>query len=596
MDDGLAYLALIIVILIVIVYVVGFLLSIGIFILGAIAGAGVVSGLTVGIQNFSEVLAEAHRKLPTKEVVYIEEFIKQYYEPQPAYLTYAFAGGWQVMKHVRENAFSRTASHANWWYDQGKKAKTKAEYESNSLVKYYLWSAYAGCQLAGMAQYLAAMLIVAIFFAVQFVVLLAWMLISILLMVALATINLLYGSYYKIFFRCPDCHEQMSIPIYVCPKCATEHTRLWPSVYGVFYHRCANCNNDLPTLDIFGRTELVQKCAECSRPMNKEIGRLINIHIPVIGGPSVGKSNYIFMATRELIEKYLTPRGYTVNFPDEKHLQDYQENVKRLSSGIALRKTPDVVPQAYNLAIKRSHERLGRIIYIYDAAGEAYSSESNAYQQIYFRYVHGLIFMIDPFSIEIFARQHENEISKVQNGVRPSQLSATEAYERMITVLESNVGLKRGERFKHPIAVVVTKTDALGLEHQIGQLAAKELMRKDSSIRLVTDAMNVLVQQFLVDNQLGNFVRDIQLQFENVFFFSCSALGRSPDPQDHRAYVPIGVLDPLLWLLGETGVVRLIQERSQTIDLEHRRMASSLTDIFEKAKYYFWDSLNPRSK
>jgi len=54
MDDAIGYIVLIIVILIVIVYVVGFLLSIGLVILAGIAGAGMISGLVVGVQHFLE--------------------------------------------------------------------------------------------------------------------------------------------------------------------------------------------------------------------------------------------------------------------------------------------------------------------------------------------------------------------------------------------------------------------------------------------------------------------------------------------------------------------------------------------------------------
>jgi len=518
----------------------------------------------------------------------------QLYEPQPSYLMYAFGGGWEVMAYIWQNVFKRTASDANWWYMQGNSCKLKAQYAGSIPVRYWWWSAYAGCQLAGLSQYLTALAIVAAFCVIQFLILTIWAAISGLVIALLLGFNFLYGNYFKIFFRCPDCHEQMSIPIYVCPACSTEHTRLWPSVYGVFHHRCAKCNSKLPTLDVLGRKTLVQKCVSCKRPMNPDVGRLINIHIPVIGGPLTGKSNYIFMATKRFTEQYARPRGFEVTFPDKNHQREYENNIRMLSSGMELVKTSNVVPQAYNLAVKKPREWIGRILYIYDAAGEAYSDENSTLLQTYYKYVHGLIFVIDPFSIELYRRQHESEINAVRSAVRPSTLSVMDAYGRMLAILESSIGLKSSKRLQLPIAIVISKTDALGLEAQIGQIAIRELMNRDPSIRFEAEASKQLIERFLEENQLGNLVRDLNLRFENVGYFACSALGRMPDASDHRPYEPIGVLEPLLWLLGKAGVVGVRQGLTRRMDEQDKAMAKTKGNIFKAVKFYYWDSLRPR--
>jgi hypothetical protein len=166
----------------------------------------------------------------------------------------------------------------------------------------------------------------------------------------------------------------------------------------------------------------------------------------------------------------------------------------------------------------------------------------------------------------------------------------------MIHVLEASVKLNRNELFKYPLAVVVTKTDAFDLDSIIGHSAAKQRMEQYPTIKLEIEAINMLVQEFLIEYGLGNFVRDVHLQFENVHFFSCSALGRMPDPNNHSSFEPFGVLDPIVWLLGKIKVVNYIQERSLTMDKEDWKVASSKNNFFEKAKYYFVDSLLPRSE
>lgn len=517
--------------------------------------------------------------------------MKSFIEKQPAYFMYAFDGGWQVMNYVRENVFGRTHNAATMWFSWADDWKFKASVEENTLYKYWKLCIMAGLRVAGWSQYLAAMLLVSLFVVFQFILLVAWAAVSAVIILLLTVFNFLYSYYHKIFVRCPSCYEQMRIPTYVCPSCATEHTRLWPSVYGIFHHRCAGCNTRLATLDVLGRRDLVRKCTACDRPMNKKVGQLINIHVPVIGGPSTGKSNYIVMATHQLITDYALQRGYAVSFPDEKDQAQYERNLENLSFGRELAKTVDITPQAYNLAVKRPRDRLGRILYLYDAAGEAYSAEDNTILQRYYDYVDGLIFVIDPFSIDAYRLRHEDKVESLKGSLRPSTLSVMSAYERMITVLESSVGLSRNRKFRHPIAVVISKSDALDLEWQIGSSAIKDLMDSDPSIPTETDAGHILVKQFLIDNDLGNLVRDLYLQFERVHFFSCTALGRMPDYNDQSPFEPARVLDPLLWILGVLKVVNTSKERVRHVDEHHRSLARQRANIFASAKFYYWDSL-----
>lgn len=523
----------------------------------------------------------------------MKNLVDRFYETQPAPLSYPFDGGWQVMKYVRENVFKRTDVTAREYYKKAEPRKLEAEAESSTVPKYWKYCIYVGYMLAGHSQYVSAMMIVALFLALQFVILVLWAILATAANTLLAGFTFLYGQYYKIFFRCPDCHEQMRIPVYVCPTCATEHTRLWPSPYGVLRHRCAKCNTKLPTLDVLGRRDLVQKCAHCARPMNRDVGRLINLHIPVVGGPSTGKSNYIFMAIQAFITDYAVPHSYEVEFSDEEHQTKYEANLARLSSGTALVKTEGIIPQAYNLSIKKPRERVGRIIYLYDAAGEAYIDEENTMLQSYYPYAHGLIFIIDPFSIDSFYRKNEEQIEALKTQIRPSSASVMSTYERMLSMLESTKQVKGEDRFSYPIAVVVTKTDALSLEDVIGSTAAKELMLQHDNYRFEHQAIHDLTKQFLIDYGLDNFVRDVQLRFKEVGFFSCSALGRLPSEDDHSSFMSIRVLQPLLWLLGKTGVAPVKKEESLIIDAEDRLSSSARGGSFRSLIYYYWGSLRP---
>jgi hypothetical protein len=129
-----------------------------------------------------------------------------------------------------------------------------------------------------------------------------------------------------------------------------------------------------------------------------------------------------------------------------------------------------------------------------------------------------------------------------------------ESYERMLTVLETNLGLVRHKAYPHPLSVVVTKVDALDLETQIGEPAARVMLMRNRSIGSEADAIHSLVRDFLSRYGLENFVRDVDHQFASARFFSCSALGRMPGPSADK-FIPVRALDPLQSILTQVGVL-----------------------------------------
>ena len=497
------------------------------------------------------------------------------FEVQPAYKIYAFDRGWRIMKYVTETLFKRTDVAARWWFSKAQDARTRSSTQG-SFVKYWIYVYMIGLYLAGAVQYVIAMLFAGLFLTIQTILLSLWVVFSVIMIGLLTVCTFTYSRFYRIFYRCPDCHKEMSIPTFICPTCSEKHTRLWPSIYGILAHRCKGtgtgtaCETKLPTLRIqmpglklMKRDDLVRICPNCTSQLNAGIGTGTNIHFPIVGGPSTGKSNFIVMATKEFIQRYENEHHYTITFTDSKHELDYNENVRRLSTGRELLKTTEVVAHAYNLKIQSPKARVPKLAYIYDAAGEAYNQSENTTQQEYYKFINGIIFVIDPFSIPVYRSVHAQDIQFYENLIRPSKLGVTDAYARMFDMFEDSAGLHKGRRFSHPIAVVVTKVDALNLEYEIGSIAAQNMMSTDPSITSEGDAINVLVRNFLAQNDLDDFVRTIEMQFSNVRYFSCSALGRLPVLNDNRAFMPVRVADPLIWLLSRAKAIEPIQENGR---------------------------------
>ena len=164
-----------------------------------------------------------------------------------------------------------------------------------NLIRFWRFAYAAGWYLGGVAHYVAAFLIVALFIGSQLILVIFGAIVTSAVVLVLSGFNRAYGAYYSIYFRCPHagCHEPMDIPVYRCNKCNTEHTRLWPSIYGIFYHQCLGpndsyCGNGLPTLDwqlplldLPSRKELDRVCPSCTRPLVKEIGQATIYHFPM---------------------------------------------------------------------------------------------------------------------------------------------------------------------------------------------------------------------------------------------------------------------------------------------------------------------------
>jgi Double-GTPase 2 len=570
MEDGFGYLIGGLILLAIIVYlaviVAGIAVTGFIAVLSTVSFAGAATGIFVGGKNFYEIFLKTHKqakvKLPNAK---IKRFLSRiYYVEQPAYLMYGYDAGWFVLQRVALDVWEPTDSNARSWFSKGSDFISEADSKSNAFLKIFFLATAVGTFIGGLCHYIAAFLIVAIFTLLQSIFLIFACIATSIAIIILGIGTFIYSSYYKIYHRCPSCHHQMSIPVHICPNCSTKHDRLWPSAYGILSHRCVGklpngttCNEKLPTLAILGQKKLLKKCPECGRVLEGLEGT--NIHIPIVGGPGVGKSHYIVTATRELMEKHAPAFGWNVSLPDTEHRRDYEKCVGLINAGKRLAKTSDadISAKAYNLQIKHNPKQVvPKLLYLYDAAGEYYTSETKAEEQIYFKYVHGILLIIDPFSIDNVRNAYKERLNddKTNGGIiSPSGENLDTVYENMLMLFETKLNHKRNKKMNTPIAVVVTKCDAFDLEERIGEAAANQytLDHPKAKIRRLEDAIDKVVEEFLIDSGAGNFVRNLRSHYKTVRFFSCSAVGIGNNSESASSFEGVRVLEPLLWLLRQ---------------------------------------------
>lgn len=608
MDNGEGAILSLIVIVIVAAIIIGIVIALAgvwLAIMGVVAAYAILSGFLVGLANFFQTLKIAHQEAAKRPVgISSPVLISRLYEPQPADLSYFVDAGWFVIHYMAKEVWAPTQGQANDWFERGSEWLRDSKYKG-SIQQYFMSAMGIGAYIGGALHYLSALVFVAVFVFLEAIVLTIGSLISAILMAFIGVGTWLFGRLNKIYYRCPSCHETMRIPVHVCPTCSTEHTRLWPSVYGVFHHRCRGtlpsggvCGTRLPTIGILGRRRLVELCPICNREL-EGIGTGTNVHIPIVGGPGVGKSHYIVMATKDLLEEYAPSHKLTVDLPDTQHRSNFEASVQLLNSGKRLVKTSNSEDSAsaYNLQLKQSRFRIPKLMYIYDAAGEYYKSEEHAIKQTYFKYTHGILLIIDPFAISQVYIEYEEHLKTSKNQVSPSRLQLDDVFSTMLTVLEHSLSLKPGRKAHCPVAVVITKADAFDLEEVIGKPAADKLMKEHPEIHHEDDAINLLVERFLRDKGESNFVNSLHTTFKTVRFFSCSAVGEA-GVGEAQSFEGVRVLKPLLWLLGQIKVLPVNRERAREVDAYDRLLGQSgfRSSKFAYWRYYLWDSLKPINK
>ena len=339
----------------------------------------------------------------------------------------------------------------------------------------------------------------------------------------------------SIFMACPYCYKKSNLPIYHCPKCNSEHDQLWPSYYGILKRTC-NCGYKLPTTFLNGRSKLRASCPGCKNTIEAQEAR--PLVVPIIGAPSVGKTFFVFSMVYYIKELFSVKLGFKFEFMNTNNENVYNSEISILNSGQVLRKTTENNPIALNFFLSRNGTK--SLLYFYDSAGEAFSNTQYLSQHKFYDYFHGLIFIIDPFSIPDVLYQYKNQLS-LNPSIRPSNYPLEDVYEASIINLEKNYHFKITERINKPIAIIISKVDTFDLQNKIGNEAVNDLMIIDSTVKTKQEAMNKLCKDFLTSNGMGALLRKMEWKFPNSCFFSISSQGKNS----------IGIDDTTNWILGK---------------------------------------------
>ncbi|MBO4868619.1 MAG: hypothetical protein J5585_02780 [Clostridia bacterium] len=359
----------------------------------------------------------------------------------------------------------------------------------------------------------------------------------------------IYCGIKKISSNCsnPNCQDHFLLPHYKCPFCGAIHTRLRPSRYGIWKRTC-ECGQKLPTTFFNGRQKLDAFCPNprCGFPI-KDGGMHRDICIPVVGGPSSGKTCFINAAITQIersAKKYGLLYEYSPSSSD-----DYKINSKNMSRGRLPDKTNEMRLKYYQFYLRNSEKDLKHLISLCDIGGEVYSDSAALGDQIGYRYANAFVMVIDPLSIVKF----RNSVRK--KSLRPeaynySVLSIDEILSRLIVTLENMYCISSKDMLRTDVAVVFTKCDIPGIENIIGENAVNAYIAANPGCSRYA-AQNAVCEKFLRDYNEVNFMNSLKSKFKTLQFFVCSALGHNADGSPFYSF---GVDKPVLWLIDRISV------------------------------------------
>jgi hypothetical protein len=463
-------------------------------------------------------------------------------KPQPAIKSYFFGKGWADLWRMLKDFWRRNMVSARqfsrdariYWQDPG-------------------WAKISSLPLAfaSVSVFIFGTAWTFVLSVLHVTILLVFFLLIYLSYTSLWLLERFYMILRGIFTVCPHCHRRSLFPHYQCPQCHVIHTRLTPGKYGVVGRTCL-CGQNLPTTFFQRRTRLAEyaRCPypDCSGLLGTR--EAIPICLPLVGGPSVGKTCYLFAATDALVQDMAAGLDWELSILGAYSSSLYQRIENQFHKGIRPDKTMARTPPAFNMFIRNPDWSMEKLLYLYDAAGEAFGSVDTLISHRFYGFLHGFIFLIDPFSIPELVERYAGEIKQQGQNLRPGSMDMQDTYRAMLMNLEKNHGFSRRAVIDKPIAVVLTKVDAFDLEDRVGYRAAQGLIASEAGVETIGEAIDHLCRAFLDDLGLEEFLTKLDMKFKTIRFFSVSALGRTPD-ESGTPFEPMRVLDPLLWLLSQ---------------------------------------------
>ena len=308
----------------------------------------------------------------------------------------------------------------------------------------------------------------------------------------------------------------------------------------------------------------------CHRALLREYVDNQGRNVAVIGCADAGKTTYIGVLLHELQGRVAGRfNGMAVDLLGDESRRNYRDRFAAplFERGEAVRKTvrldigSSLEPLIFTLKIPtrgRFGTGLQSIISVfYDASGEnVLTAQSMDPLARYVESAGGILVLIDPLQMPEISRHFGRDLPPGTQGNSATDQRAV--IQRLGELLRESSG-KRQQRLKVPLAVAVTKIDALRETFE----DESPLRRQPNHNGHYDDGDGADVHEELrawLDRWYGpEFDNTVAASFENYRYFGLTALGAPPRDENRLAKSgvhPYRVEDPMLWLLAEFGSIK----------------------------------------
>lgn len=329
-----------------------------------------------------------------------------------------------------------------------------------------------------------------------------------------------------------------------------------------------------------GRPTGRRVCPECHNPLPAAYCDSPGRIVALVGAKNAGKSTYIAVLLHELMHRVGGELDTSLVACDDRTIDRYRRDFsrplfdqRRLLSTTPSAATSPREPLVYLLTRTRPSRWAGLTgrerndslaLVLFDTAGE--DLRSRDVRDLHLRYLEAadaIIFLIDPLELP---------------GSRAAVTTAPDAppddpssepinvIARVSEALRQRHGVRAGEKLDVPVAVALTKIDAL--QPSMAKQSALHRARSGSGVLDLDDreAVDEQVRSLLHDWQAGQLDIYLRQHYAEYSLFGLSALGGAP--REGKVGIggirPYRVEDPLLWLLHRFGMLEGVRGRARS--------------------------------
>lgn len=172
----------------------------------------------------------------------------------------------------------------------------------------------------------------------------------------------------------------------------------------------------------------------------------------------------------------------------------------------------------------------------------------------------GIIFLLDPMQIpEVVNQLDDDTVNRASAASGDSDSSSI--MTRVSDMIRNYRHLKSEQPIEIPVAAVFSKLDAFASLVPEGSTVLDPSPHCNEGKFDLTDAHNVdsEIRGLLTAWGESNFIKQVDINYNNTSYFACSALGlnNNPKPDDSIEMPrPHRIEDPILWLLMKNNVIK----------------------------------------